>query len=78
MRSRVSDEPTVKSIARGLVIVVENSATIDWTVCDSVRTNLRVISERVLWKYSYLPDQQVRATRTVLEQAEVLPGGATT
>ena len=33
---------------------------------------MRVLVKRTLRKYGYPPDKQERATRTVLEQAEVL------
>ncbi len=46
--------------------------TYDWTIRDNVRAQLRVYVKRILRKYGYPPDQQEKATRTVLEQAEVL------
>ena len=46
--------------------------TIDWTLRENVRAQLRVLVKRVLRKYGYPPDKQEKATRTVLEQAEVL------
>jgi type I restriction enzyme R subunit len=49
--------------------------TIDWTVRENVRANLRVIVKRILRHYGYPPDKQERATQTVLEQAEVLSEG---
>jgi len=42
---------------------------------ENVRANLRVIVKRILRKYGYPPDKQEAATRTVLEQAEVLSEG---
>ena len=39
---------------------------------ESVRVRLRVMVKRILRKYGYPPDLQEKATRTVLEQAEVL------
>jgi type I restriction enzyme R subunit len=59
-------------IAQELVKAVRNNLTIDWTVRESVRANLRVIIKRILRKYGYPPDKQEKATQTVLEQAEVL------
>jgi hypothetical protein len=58
--------------ARELVATARRSVTIDWTIRDNVRAQLRVIVKRILRKYGYPPDKQERATRTVLEQAEVL------
>jgi len=46
--------------------------TIDWTVRENVRAQLRVIVKRILRKHGYPPDKQEKATQTVLEQAEVL------
>ncbi len=51
---------------------VRKNVTIDWTVRENVRAQLRVIVKRILRKYGYPPDKQERATRTVLEQAEAL------
>lgn len=60
------------AIARELVETVRKNVTIDWTVRENVRAQLRVIVKRILRKYGYPPDKQERATRTVLEQAERL------
>lgn len=68
-------EPTLKDIARELVASVRKSVTIDWTRRESVRAQLRVIVKRILRKYGYPPDKQEKATRTVLEQAELLSEG---
>jgi type I restriction enzyme R subunit len=46
--------------------------SIDWTLRESVRAHLRVIVKRILRKYGYPPDKCEKATKTVLEQAEVL------
>ena len=51
---------------------VRKNVTIDWTVRENVRAQLRVIVKRILRKYGYPPDKQEKATQTVLEQAEVL------
>jgi len=69
---QVLGEPTLKIIAIELVKAVRNNVTIDWTVRENVRANLRVIVKRILRKYGYPPDMQEKATQTVLEQAEVL------
>ena len=57
---------------RELVETVRKNVTIDWTVRENVRAQLRVIVKRILRKYGYPPDKQEKATQTVLEQAEVL------
>ena len=69
---KVLGEPTLVHIARELVETVKRNVTIDWTLRENVRAQLRVIVKRILRKYGYPPDKQERATQTVLEQAEVL------
>ena len=69
---KVLGEPTLVDIARELVATVKKNVTIDWTVRDNVRAQLRVIVKRILRKYGYPPDKQEKATQTVLEQAELL------
>ena len=69
---KVLGEPTLKQIARELVVTVRNNVSIDWTVRENVRAQLRVLVKRILRKHGYPPDKQEKATQTVLEQAEVL------
>ncbi len=68
----VLGDDTLKTIARELVETVRKNVTIDWTVRENVRAQLRVYVKRILRKYGYPPDMQEKATQTVLEQAEVL------
>ncbi len=69
---KVLGDETLRAIARELVRTVRNNVTIDWTIRENVRAQLRVLVKRVLRKYGYPPDKQEKATQTVLEQAEVL------
>jgi type I restriction enzyme R subunit len=69
---KVLGDETLKTIARELVEMVRNNVTIDWTVKEFVRAKLRVMVKRILRKYGYPPDKQEKATRTVLEQAELI------
>jgi type I restriction enzyme R subunit len=69
---KVLGDETLRTIARELVAAVRRSVTIDWTVRDSVRAQLRVLVKRILRKYGYPPDKQEKATQTVLEQAALL------
>ncbi len=68
-------EPTLKQIARELVETVRKNVTIDWTIRENVRAQLRVLVKRILRKYGYPPDKQEKATQTVLEQAALLADG---
>jgi type I restriction enzyme, R subunit len=72
---KVLGNDALRTIARELVATVRANVTIDWTVRDNVRAQLRVLVKRILRKYGYPPDKQEKATQTVLEQAEVLSGG---
>jgi type I restriction enzyme R subunit len=69
---KVLGDEKLRTIAQELVNAVRKNVTIDWTLRESVRAQLRVAVKRVLRKYGYPPDKQEKATQTVLEQAEVL------
>jgi type I restriction enzyme R subunit len=69
---QVLGDETLRDIARELVETVRNNVKIDWTLRENVRANLRRLVKRTLRKHGYPPDKQEQATRTVLEQAEVL------
>ena len=58
-------------IARELVERVKRSTTIDWTIRQSSKDRVKLEVKRVLRFYTYPPDDEVRATETVLEQAEM-------
>lgn len=68
----VLGDETLRGIARELVAAVRANVTIDWTVRENVRAQLRVIVKRILRKHGYPPDKQEQATLTVLAQAEAL------
>ncbi len=72
---KVLGDETLRTIARELVDTVRRNVTVDWTVRENVRAQLRVYVKRILRKYGYPPDKQEKATQTVLEQAEVLSEG---
>ena len=69
---QVLGDETLRDIARELVQTVRKNVTIDWTLRENVRAQLRVLVRRILRKHGYPPDKQEKATLTVLEQAEVL------
>lgn len=71
---QVLGDETLRGIARELVEAVRSNITIDWTLRENVRAHLRVLVKRILRKHGYPPDKQEKATRTVLEQAELLCG----
>ena len=72
---QVLGDDTLRDIARQLVETVRNNVTIDWTLRENVRANLRRLVKRILRRHGYPPDKQEKATQTVIEQAEVLSEG---
>jgi type I restriction enzyme, R subunit len=72
---KVLGDDTLRTIARELVKTVRANVTIDWTVRENMRAHLRVLVKRLLRKHGYPPDKEEKATRLVLEQAEVLSEG---
>ena len=72
---QVLGDETLRAIAQELVRTVRSNVTIDWTLRENVRAQLRVLVRRILRKHGYPPDKQEKATLTVLEQAEVLSEG---
>ncbi|MCG3201554.1 MAG: hypothetical protein NFCOHLIN_01424 [Gammaproteobacteria bacterium] len=69
---KVLGDATLRGIARELVETVRKNVTIDWTLRENVRAQLRVLVKRILRKHGYPPDKQEKATQTVLEQAALL------
>ncbi len=71
---KILGDETLRAIARELVNTVRANVTIDWTLRENVRAQLRVLVKRILRKHGYPPDKQEKATQTVLEQAALLSG----
>jgi type I restriction enzyme R subunit len=69
---QVLGDATLRAIAQELLRTVRANVTIDWTVRENVRAQMRVMIKRILRRYGYPPDKQARATELVLEQAEVI------
>ena len=51
---------------------MKENASIDWTIKESVRAELKVTVKRLLRQYGCPPDMQALATETVLKQAELI------
>ena len=73
---QLGDE-TLKKISVDLVWAVQQSATIDWSLKESVRAAMRAKVRRLLAKYGYPPDHEERAIELVLQQAELYAASAT-
>ena len=68
----VLGDENLRMIARELTETVRRNATIDWTVRESARANLRRLVRRILRRHGYPPDKSETATQTILEQAVLL------
>ena len=70
---KVLGDDQLKAIARELVETVRRNISIDWTLRESARANLRRMVRRTLNRHGYPPDRQEQAIQTVVEQAELFP-----
>ncbi|RJP89641.1 MAG: type I restriction endonuclease subunit R [Desulfobacteraceae bacterium] len=68
----VMGDDKLKMLAMELVLRVRQSLTIDWTLRENARAQIRVLVKRILRQFGYPPDMEKKATELVLEQAEVL------
>ena len=69
---KVLGDETLRTIAIELVDTVRQNVSIDWTMKESARANIRRMVKRTLLKHGYPPDKREKAAATVLEQAEAL------
>ncbi len=69
---KVLGDETLRTITFELVKTVRQNVSIDWTLKESARANIRRIVKRTLLKYGYPPHKREKAAETILEQAEVL------
>ena len=72
---KLMGDDALRTIAQELLTTVRKNATIDWSVKENVRARMRVMVKRILRKHGYPPDMQEQATKTVLEQAELMAEG---
>ena len=69
---QVLGDQALAEIARDLTNTIRQSVTIDWTVRENVKAQMRVKVRRILRKRGYPPDKQEKAVETVMKQAELL------
>ena len=69
---KVLGNETLRTIAVELVETVRRNVSIDWTIKESARANIRRMVKRILRRHDYPPNKQEKTAETVLEQAEVL------
>lgn len=68
---KVLGDEVLKSIARDITDTINKNISIDWSVRESARANMRRLVKRILRKYHYPPDKQEAAVKMVIEQAEL-------
>jgi type I restriction enzyme R subunit len=68
----VLGDEILRHIARELVDTVRRNTSIDWTVRENVQAKMRIAVKKILRKYKYPPDMELKATETVIEQAKLL------
>jgi type I restriction enzyme R subunit len=68
----VLGDEILKHIAQELLKTVRKSTTIDWTIKESVQSELRRNIRRILRLHGYPPDLQEKAVDTVITQAKML------
>jgi type I restriction enzyme, R subunit len=61
---------TLQGLARELAQRIRENASIDWTMKETVRAQMRAMVKRLLRKYKYPPDARDSATDIVIQQAE--------
>ncbi len=72
---QVMGDDKIKFLAQELVLRVRQSVSIDWTLRENARAQIRVLVKRILRQFGYPPDMEKKATELVLEQAEHLCKG---
>ncbi|MEV1001808.1 type I restriction endonuclease subunit R [Nonomuraea sp. NPDC050202] len=66
----VMGDEVLAAIARDLVVKVKANLKKDWIAREPVRARLRTTIKRLLARYNYPPDQEVKAIDLVLQQME--------
>ena len=60
---KVLGDETLRTITRELVGTVCSNVTIDWTVRENVRAQMRLLVKRILRKYGYPPTSRRKILR---------------
>jgi type I restriction enzyme, R subunit len=68
----VMGDEKLRFLSQELLKKVRKSVSIDWTLRENARAQIRIMVKRILRQYGYPPDMEKKATELILEQAEVL------
>ena len=69
---RLMGQDKLSELARIVVNIVKQNATIDWTIREQVQAKMRLAVKRILNKYGYPPDAQSLAELRVMETAKAI------
>ncbi|MGJ0490821.1 type I restriction enzyme endonuclease domain-containing protein [Methylobacter sp.] len=51
---------------------LRQNLSVDWSECESIRAELRLMAKRILSKFKHTPAQQESAVELILQQAQAL------
>lgn len=68
----VMGDEKLQAIAHELTKSIKANMSIDWSVRESARAQMRITVKRLLKKYGYPPDLQQMAIDTIVQQAELM------
>ena len=72
---QILGDETLRAIAQELFETVRRNVTIDWTLRENVRAQLRVLVRRILRKHGYPPDKQKWPPRQYWSRRKCCPRG---
>ena len=69
---KILGDDVLRVIAQQLVETIRKNITIDWTLRESIRAEMRIKVRQILRKHGYPPDKEPKAIQNVIKQAESL------
>jgi len=68
----VMGDKVLMQIARELTGSIKNNISIDWTIRENVKAQMRMTIKRLLKRYGYPPDKTPEAVKLVMDQTELM------
>jgi type I restriction enzyme R subunit len=69
---KLMGDETLRTIAMEVAKTVSSNMTVDWSIREQAKAQMRKSIKRLLTKYGYPPDKKEDATKLIIEQAEAL------
>lgn len=69
---KLMGDETLRMIAMEVAKTVSSNMTVDWSIREQAKAQMRKSIKRLLTKYGYPPDKKEDATKLIIEQAEAL------